>query len=134
LRGNRQTITGSDQAVELFDVCGAVVSGNDFGTGQVQTKGNACAARLVVPQPPVIPGRSAAANPGIVRPTHSGTASWVWVVVAIGAVALVLAIVLLVRRRRKRRPPPEPTEPQEPTEPVEPATGPDLEASFGPPS
>jgi hypothetical protein len=132
LRGNRETVTGSDPAVELSDVCGAVVTGNDFGTGQVQKKGNPCAAPLVVPQPPVIPGRSASANRGIVRNAHSGTPTWVRVVVVIGSVVLLLAIFLLVRRRRKRRrPPSEPTGPAEPTDPAEPATGPDLEASFG---
>jgi hypothetical protein len=118
VRGNRETITGKDPAVELSDVCGAVVSGNDFGTGQVQKTGNDCAAPLVIPQPPVIPGRSASANPSVVPKSHSVTTSWtwVWVVVAIGGLLLVLAILFAVRRRQRRQPPTGPT-PSQPTEP-----------------
>jgi hypothetical protein len=117
VRGNRETITGKDPAVELSDVCGAVVSGNDFGTGQVQKKGNDCAAPLVIPQPPVIPGRAASANPSVVPKSHSGTTSWTWVwAVAIGGVLLVLGILVAVRRRHRRQPPTGPT-PSEPTEP-----------------
>ncbi|MDQ1384566.1 MAG: hypothetical protein QOG65_1945, partial [Actinomycetota bacterium] len=116
LRGNRETITGKDPAVLLSDVCGAVVGRNDFGTGQVQRQGKACAARLVIPQPPAIPGRSASAGPGIVPKSHSGTPTWVWVV-AVGAVVLaVLAVLVVVRRRPRRRPPTGPT-PPEPTKP-----------------
>jgi hypothetical protein len=115
LRGNRETITGKDPAVLLSDVCGAVVGRNDFGTGQVQRQGKACAARLVIPQPPTIPGRSASAGPGIVPKSHSGTPTWVWVV-AVGAVVLaVLAVLVAVRRRPRRRPPTGPT--PEPTKP-----------------
>ncbi|MDQ1478578.1 MAG: hypothetical protein QOE62_3807 [Actinomycetota bacterium] len=128
LRANRETITGKDPAVLLSDVCGAVVSGNDFGTGQVQHQGTACAARLVIPQPPAIPGRSASAGPALVPRSHSGTAAWVWVVVALGGIVLVLGVFVLVRRRR-RRPPTGPT-PPEPTEPS--PIGADAGAGFGP--
>jgi hypothetical protein len=106
VRGNHQRIKGADPVVLLNDVCGAVVTGNQFGTARVDRTGKVCAARLVVPQLPVIPERPASAIPGIGAPArssaHSSTPAWVWTIVAIGGAMVALGLVVLLRRRRRR--------------------------------
>ena len=67
VRGNRQQVTGGDPGVVLDHVCGAQVSGNQFGSGGVRRTASQCNAPLVVPAVPAIPGRG---TPGTV-PTVS---------------------------------------------------------------
>ena len=56
--GNIQPVAGKQPPVELTDVCGATITGNTFGAGNVLKHGPNCNATLVVPTVPDIPGRT----------------------------------------------------------------------------
>ena len=58
VRGNRQEVTGGEPALIFWDTCGAVAEENDFGSGTVEYKGEACDAELRFPVPPMIIGRN----------------------------------------------------------------------------
>jgi hypothetical protein len=104
LRGNHQIVTGKNPGVLLAGVCGAVVENNQFGPAEQRRSGDPCPAHLTIPQPPAIPGRTAAALP-IGASSGGGTSTWVWIVVAIAALSILGALGALgalVRRRRRR--------------------------------
>ena len=125
VRGNRQQVTGGDPGVVLDHVCGAQVSGNQFGSGGVRRTASQCSAPLVVPAVPAIPGRGTPGTvptvstvppsttaPASTTPTSTSTPTrkpasgsgggfdlFDWILVALGACVL-LAIVLAFRSRR----------------------------------
>lgn len=70
VRGNRQPVTGGQPALIVSDTCGAQLEGNDFGTGKVQQKGQACAAQVQVPTPPRIIGRDPSGAPPTTVPVR----------------------------------------------------------------
>ena len=57
VRGNRQLVTGDQPGVVLNGVCGAHVSGNQFGSGGTRQDTPQCNAPLTVPKLPAIAGR-----------------------------------------------------------------------------
>jgi hypothetical protein len=57
VRGNKQLVTGNQPGVVLNNVCGADVSGNDFGSGGIRQPTAVCSAPLAIPAIPAIPGR-----------------------------------------------------------------------------
>ncbi len=106
MRGNRQMIKGDDPVVLLDDVCGAVVTGNQFGTAPVDRTGKACAAKLVDPAAARHRRASGLGHPGHRRrrrrsSSHSSTPLRVWIVVAIGGAVALLSVLVLLRRRRR---------------------------------
>ena len=103
LRGNHQIVAGGAQGALLSDVCGAEVSGNEFGGGVVNTSGASCDAKVTMPLPPVFAGRKAGSGLGLANGAGGGVSTPVWVAVAIVATLTLLAIALAVRRRRRRR-------------------------------
>lgn len=131
VRDNRQLVTGGQAGLVLTDVCGAHVSGNAFGKGEVRQSAVPCSAPLVVPAVPSILGRSGSGSTGSTLPTSTtgrGSSTSVsapsstqpapastpgsthgidlsdWVFIALGAFVL-LAIVLALRARRPNRGP-----------------------------
>jgi hypothetical protein len=56
--GNTQRVTNAAPGVQLTNVCGGRVEDNDFGAGGVRLDGPICAAEVVIPAEPVIPGRT----------------------------------------------------------------------------
>jgi hypothetical protein len=58
VRGNRQRVDHDQPAVVLIDVCGAHMSGNQFKSTRVRQTTAVCAAPLVAPKVPALPGRS----------------------------------------------------------------------------
>jgi hypothetical protein len=128
VRNNEQPVRGGDAGLVLTDVCGAHVSGNDFGRGGVAEQGRRCAAPVRIPAVPAIAGRGAGPPPSTTVPppppppttvpgtrggpsstqpapaTNGGndTTGRLVLLVAIG-VAIAVAIAWLVRRRRELR-------------------------------
>ena len=128
VRDNHQPVTRAralqgEVGVQVTNVCGVVVAGNDFGDGTAALARNGpdCTARssLDVPEPPAIPARDRAAQPGsassstepeVASPIQDGGSArdedtgsiWPYV---IPVVALVVGLgALLAVRRGRRRP------------------------------
>jgi hypothetical protein len=59
VRGNRQLVTGGQPGVVLNGVCGAHVSGNQFGSGGVRRDTEECDAQFEAPAVPALRGRRA---------------------------------------------------------------------------
>jgi len=122
VKGNTQRVEGGDPGVVLTDDCGAVVSGNRFGGAGVVRHGAQCAAPLVFPAVPSIPGRGrqipsptttphrspVTKHPGTTRPhstqprpsTSKGSNGGRLVLAIVALVLAGAAIAWLVRRRR----------------------------------
>ena len=122
--GNTQRVTGKQPGVVIAGDCGAHVSGNQFGSGVVSQHGAHCAAALVMPKAPPLPGRGSSTTtlppvtaphrstttvPGTTASTlpapgkhGSGNGVSPWLAAFVAACGLV-AIGLLVRARRRRR-------------------------------
>ena len=128
IRGNRQLVAGDEPAVVLFDVCGAHVSGNEFGTSRIRQVSARCNAPLTVPVPPAImgrgkprPGRSVVPTPTTASPPSTRVAPPTstlappapsssrggldladWIFIALGAGVVVGAAAFIIRARRRR--------------------------------
>ena len=124
VRGNRQLVTGNEPPVVLTDVCGAHVSGNQFGSTRIREIGSRCNAALIVPTPRAIPGRGTSGPvppvstlpPRTSPPTPAPSTTTLpatapgsgggldladWIFIALGACVLAAA-VLMIRARRPR--------------------------------
>ena len=107
---NRQVVSGGAPALVLSNVCGAQVSGNDFGAARVKRAGRQCRARLAIPVPPAFPGRSASSGTplpsgGVGRTQREPGRAIGWIVplFAMAALGVTSLVVVRVRRRSSRR-------------------------------
>jgi hypothetical protein len=130
VRGNRQPVARDEPAIVLDSVCGAHISGNQFGSSRIRQVTPVCDAPLTVPKPLAVPGRgkprgrttvptlpttpttqgpstSAAPStpttslPATAPSSGGGFGLADWIFVALGACVLA-AVVLMFRARRPR--------------------------------
>ncbi len=127
LQGNHQVVSGSHAAAVVTAVCGARISGNEFGGAAILQRGSRCNAPLAIPRAPYFAGRNVRIpTPGTAVPPPNGSTTpgssrgpitapaprragghgvnpLVWLVPIVVA-SLLIAGIVRARRRAKPRP------------------------------